>query len=298
MSTVPAFSTVSFRKKLMCFGAVSLLSVSVFPASVKANDAVSLMMQAAGMLTQSEGDPAADGMAALLEKGIEGLSNLQGGAQSAHFAIKDYVDAQTEDKTGVPHNRTVSALFGQPLYNLEEQQIGFLEDILVNKDSGDIERIVFVPQKSGPAYWIASQQVDLFRPNSNDISVSENNAVKARLDPKESGAEIYNAQNASPYVSMKQLNKGRVYDVDQKPVGNIDAVVHRQGDARELVFTLQPVINGQVHELPFYMPFERAEFVKNDADEATDIYLNEDQTRAVAEMFFQTAENSGLSTVR
>lgn len=240
-------------------------------------------------------EESANPIAQMLDTTKDLFSSLTGtGAKDAHFLIKDYIAAETTNNTGVDYRRTASALFDQPLYNTRNEEIGVVEDVLVDKNDGSAKMVVFSPKGSQELYWEKVDQLALFTPPAGDaatgVDATDAQAVKAKAAPKTYNNFKYDLPDMSNYLSLRRLNEGQVMDMDGKFVGNIDAVMYQKGDARHLIFMLNSGARGTASSIPFYLPFDKAVFRDNPESGAIDIALNEEQTRAVAETFFEKAD--------
>lgn len=175
---------------------------------------------------------------------------------------------------------TVASVIGQNVQDSEREQVGKIEDIIINKETGDAQ--VIVVDSEGQGYQNSLKELSF-----DDVrKQTPSGAVYLNVTSSEftSNPEFSYDEQPDMYLSLRDLHDGQVLDVDGKVAGEVRTVVYRNAEAQKIYFLLKPSLSPTQQPVEFGLPFEDVEIIQN--EDGYDIKLSKAQTEALAEQLF------------
>ena len=176
----------------------------------------------------------------------------------------------------------VANVIGQKVQDSDRQDVGTIEDIIINKETGDAQAIVV--DSEGQGYTNNLKELGF-----EDVrKQTPSGAVYLNVTNEEftTNPEFSYEKQPEQYISIRDLHDGQVLDVDGNVAGEVRTVLYRNAEAQKIYFELKPSLSPTQQPMEFGIPFESVDVVKN--DDGYDIKLSKAQTEALAERLFAT----------
>jgi len=176
----------------------------------------------------------------------------------------------------------VSNVIGQKVQDSDRQDVGTIEDIIINKETGDAQAIVV--DSEGQGYTNNLKELGF-----EDVrKQTPSGAVYLNVTNEEftTNPEFSYKEQPEQYVSLRDLHDGQVLDVDGNVAGEVRTVLYSNAEAQKIYFELKPSLSPTQQPVEFGIPFESVDVIKN--EDGYDIKLSKAQTEALAERLFAT----------
>ncbi len=175
---------------------------------------------------------------------------------------------------------TVADIIGKPVLAADEESVGKINDIIINKNTG--EAAVIVVDAEGQGYRQKLTELDF-----KDVrKQTPNGSVYLNVDNKEfTSNEAFQYESLPEnYMSLRDLHDGQVLDFEGKLAGEVRTVVYRNAEVQKIYFLLKPSLSPNMQPVEFGIPFEKANIVKN--KDGYDVKLTKAQTEDLAKQLY------------
>lgn len=194
-----------------------------------------------------------------------------------------YKDHSSSHDDGYIHS--IYDLVGSDVFGRDGREAGSLYDIIVNKETGEAKALVI--DKDQMYAELDLKSIDF----SNVVKqVPQGDARASLTDIKitQKPDFYYKAMDHKKYVSLRHLRNGQILDYQGKVAGQIDAVIYENAEVQKIYFRLKDNLVPPMKQDVFAIGFDAVKIVTN--PDGYDIQLNKEQTRALAQQLYGSAE--------
>ena len=208
--------------------------------------------------------------------------------------LSDYFERQEVfkriEKTNDGFNYSFLDVVGKEIKDEEGNVAGELYDVLINKNTGKAQAIIMQDDGNTSAK-------DLKAISFNEILVQDTNGeVETTLDHGEIMEKPkfkYIKSDNPDMLSLRQLQKGQILDMDGNVAGDVHAVIYENAEARNIYFRLEPSLRPKGSTGMFGLPFEAVNIKMN--KDGYDVLLTEEQTLALAKVTAYQAKQAEMT---
>jgi len=220
----------------------------------------------------------ADGLADSMKEFFTNIGDTQDNVVTEMVEAQQTYDDPATAPDGYRHS--MSSIRGSRVFGSDGDPAGEIDDIMVDMESGKARAVIV--DKGGHAF-----SRDIVALNFDDVAKqAPDGAVRMVIDDDRLEAMQdfeYGRLEKRGYISLNDLEDGQLIDYKGKIVGQIDAVIYTNAEARTLYFRPRPTLRDE--GLPdFYLPFEEANIIRN--EDGFDVKLTKSQTAALARVLF------------
>lgn len=164
---------------------------------------------------------------------------------------------------------------GNHVFGKDGDVAGRVYDVVVDKESGDLEEIVVGEQDAGKELELSSLPAD-------DVAfVNPEGDVRMSIDDEELEEDAAPASEEQGELSLRTLRDANVYDHEGRLTGRVSEVTYKDNEAKRIYFDISKELVVDGVPSTFSIPYEEA-VVSTDGDEAN-LYLTQAQTVKIAD---------------
>jgi sporulation protein YlmC with PRC-barrel domain len=209
------------------------------------------------------------------------------GDVGASLAMQEYIN-ETARPEMAERAQPAAGIINSFVWDNRGENAGKIQDILIDKSTGRAQAILVREDNSFYAQDLALLEFDTVQSQEEDgdihITISEDTLEQ---QPDFNYDALRQDEN---FLSLQNLERGQVLDVDGNVVGNIENVFYRNAEVQRIYFRIAPALVPAGGDQILSLPYESGEIV--DTADGFDIQLTRDQTIALAEALLPPREGT------
>lgn len=267
-------------------GAYTLLFKNDLPAKAREMSKTPVV-DAAGVANSGIIEQGGDLIGDIITQALMASQNAAANAPT----LPNAANVQSAVITGPPAVMTQLDRFDHSFFDLTHQYvknaqgeiIGQINDVLADPATGNMQYIVYTKKRPGqgdtpPIYYVFDAGDIMMQEGDGDIQLKERSKLRSI------NSFVYNDDVYTRFISLKTLRQGYVSDSFDKTVGEIHALIYRNGRLEDVFIILDESFAIGENRL-FHIPFEEADIISS--QNGYTLRMSAAQTKDIAKYLYE-----------